>query len=108
MKKIVIIFSLLLCQSATAIAETEYEGGLREYFLTANEYNFSSDHVAQIKREIVEAGFQSVTLHLRMAVKSKHDSIVYHPSFKTSRVNLEIMIESCLLLTAIRRWSVTD
>ena len=93
---ILMLASLFLNYSVPALAGTDYEGGFREFFITPNEYHFGSDHTAQIKREILEAGVGSITLHLRLAVKDSTSHAVYHPPYKTKAVYLDTIISRVL------------
>ena len=95
-----IVSICMLSPSALSSASTEYQGGLREYFITSNQYGFESDHAAQTKHEILEAGFQSIVLHLRLGVRSSTDHYVFHPAIKSPRTDLEIMLSRILQANA--------
>jgi len=92
MKKQFIFGFFILLHSLIATADIEYQGGLREQFISINQYGFEGDHAAQTKREILDAGFQSIVLHLRLAVQNINSHQVYLPIYKSSRNALDVMI----------------
>ena len=76
----------LLTQSTLAF---EWEGGIREVYLSKNSYTYNSDTTARIHRELVNRGHASISLQPRLAW-SQEKSLFYLPVLKTSLFDLAV------------------
>ena len=86
MKKLFLI-SLLFAEATFAL---EFSAGMRETFITPNNYHFGSDSSARIRRALKDNGFNRFTLNTRLNLHQ--DSYISHPRLKSSLRDLRTMI----------------
>lgn len=86
MKNAILIALALIAPKSFAF---EWEGGIRETYLTRHSYTYNSDTTARVMRELVERGHSSISYHPRVAWEPEK-SLFYFPTLKTPFFDLEI------------------
>jgi uncharacterized protein YdaL len=67
--------------------------GVREMFVTQDDYSYGSDNMARVKYAASNAGFESLTLSVRMGLLDRRGSRVELPPQRTKLRDMETIIE---------------
>jgi len=76
----------------SARSETLMSAGVREQYINAKSYDYGSDRMARVKRNVVDYGFTSITAYVRLTQQKPTASYVYGPAHKSTDLDIEILI----------------
>lgn len=62
----------------------EWEGALRENFLTPGTYSYESDSSARIIRDLTDRGYNRISIHPRLSYSGDQKSLFFQPAVKSS------------------------
>lgn len=101
MKKFIALLTTLASLPALA---WQWQGGIREDFITEYAYGFGSDAPARVYRELSDRGVEAFTLHSRLQYQGDQASTVVAPRLKSDFRDYEIaasrirMLENKMIL----------
>ncbi len=87
MKKFIVLLTALASLPALA---WQWQGGIREDFITEYSYGFGSDSPARIYRELSDRGVNSFSLHVRLQYQGDQASTIVSPRLKSDLRNYEV------------------
>ncbi len=84
------LFLILLAACPLVGQAFEWEGAIRENYITKASYSYNSDSYARVLYELVQKGHKKISLHPRLAWAGDQKSLFYFPVIKTSMAELAI------------------
>lgn len=79
----------------------EWEGAIREEYLTKSAFTYNSDTFSRIMRELVDRGHKRISLQPRLAWSGNDKSLVYMPPIKTSLYDIAVATTRILQAGAV-------